>query len=329
MPRRSRHLEFCPPPSLTALMSRQRGTFTSAQARASGVTAEEIQDLRCAGVLASLRRGVYVVAGPFEALDEVERHLTRAVGVRHVLGDVVFSHETAALANGMDLLLPDLTLVHVTRPHLQSSRREAGIDHHCGALPDDHVAAGDLGELGTVTSLARTVFDIASMTTFERGLAVVDSALRMGATQHELLDVLEFARSWSGSRVASRAIAAGDGRAANPGESFSRAVLMAYGLDPTDLQIDIYDEQGFVGRVDFGWLPLKVVGEFDGRSKYGLDGADPAERLWAEKRREDRLRALGYEVVRWTWADLLHPERFIARLRAALARAEARVGQVG
>jgi hypothetical protein len=27
-------------------------------------------------------------------------------------------------------------------------------------------------------------------------------------------------------------------------------------------------------------------------------------RRWAEKRREDRLRAEGLSVVRWTWADL-------------------------
>jgi hypothetical protein len=100
-------------------------------------------------------------------------------------------------------------------------------------------------------------------------------------------------------------------------------VLIEAGLPPTDLQVAIYDAEGLVGYADFGWLPLMVLGEFDGRYKYG-DGAGSADVLWREKRREDRFRALGFEVVRWTWAELLDPARLIARLRAALARAEAR-----
>ena len=47
------------------------------------------------------------------------------------------------------------------------------------------------------------------------------------------------------------------------------------------------------------------------------EAAQECGALCLEKRREDRLRALGYEVVRWTWADLLNPARFIARLKAA------------
>lgn len=40
--------------------------------------------------------------------------------------------------------------------------------------------------------------------------------------------------------------------------------------------------------------------------------------LWDEKRREDRLRALGYQVVRITWADL-EAGRVAAKVRRALA----------
>ena len=86
----------------------------------------------------------------------------------------------------------------------------------------------------------------------------------------------------------------------------------------------IYDIQGLVGYADFGWLPLKVLGEFDGRIKYGATGVDAAEAVWREKKREDRLRALGFEVVRWTWADLMVPGRVPAMIQAAMARALAR-----
>jgi len=73
--------------------------------------------------------------------------------------------------------------------------------------------------------------------------------------------------------------------------------------------------------VDFAWPHLGVVGEFDGRVKYGRDLApdqDPTEVLWDEKVREDLLRELGWLVVRWTWADLRHPEEWLARLVRAL-----------
>jgi len=54
------------------------------------------------------------------------------------------------------------------------------------------------------------------------------------------------------------------------------------------------------------------------------DIAAAAEVLWQEKRREDRLRALGLEVVRIVWADLYRPEALAARVRQAFARAEGR-----
>ena len=49
------------------------------------------------------------------------------------------------------------------------------------------------------------------------------------------------------------------------------------------------------------------------------DGADGRAALVAEKRREDALRALGYVVVRVTWADLASPARVIAQIRRAMA----------
>jgi len=48
------------------------------------------------------------------------------------------------------------------------------------------------------------------------------------------------------------------------------------------------------------------VVEFDGAVKYA--GADGRAALVAEKLREDRLRALGYEVVRIVWSDLARPD---------------------
>lgn len=74
-----------------------------------------------------------------------------------------------------------------------------------------------------------------------------------------------------------------------------------------------------LGRVDFWWPDLHLVGEFDGRLKYRaeLGGARAKDTVWREKLREDALRALGLRIVRWTWDDALHPARLVRILAAA------------
>ncbi len=84
-------------------------------------------------------------------------------------------------------------------------------------------------------------------------------------------------------------------------------------------QVVISDRDGsFVARVDFLVDGTAVVVEFDGKVRYAA--GDPGV-LWQEKRREDRLRRLGYVVVRITWADLETPGAVAAKVRAALRAA--------
>jgi len=78
-----------------------------------------------------------------------------------------------------------------------------------------------------------------------------------------------------------------------------------------------------LGRGDFGWEEQQVVGEFDGRVKYGRclrPGQDPGDAVFEEKQREDAFRAEGWGVVRWTWGDLEVPAVVGARVRRALSR---------
>jgi very-short-patch-repair endonuclease len=65
------------------------------------------------------------------------------------------------------------------------------------------------------------------------------------------------------------------------------------------------------------WPGLGVIGEADGVMKYGS-----ADDLIAEKAREDRLRALGLMVVRWTWDEIrANPAQVAERIRRAARRA--------
>lgn len=48
-----------------------------------------------------------------------------------------------------------------------------------------------------------------------------------------------------------------------------------------------------------------------------LDGRSTRETVLAEKKREDRLRALGYKVVRWDWKAVTDPELLRRKLERA------------
>jgi hypothetical protein len=98
-------------------------------------------------------------------------------------------------------------------------------------------------------------------------------------------------------------------------------ILQDLGLSH-ESQVVITDADRFVARVDF--VVEGVVLEFDGEVKYGRvrdrsdeQPDDPAEVLWLEKRREDRVRRLGYPFERVIWSELDRPGLLGARIRAA------------
>ena len=316
------------PAGLVATMEAQGGVFTAAQARTYGCTLQQLQRMRtCAPrPLLSVRRGVYTWREPYEAASPPERHLIDVAGAALALsGGAVLTHESAGVVQRLALLDPDLDLVHVTREHPFRPHVEAGIHHHVAELPADQVTGSFHGL--RVASPARTAVDVARATNrLEVAVAAFDSALRMGVPREELRHVFAGCRSWPGARLVAYAIDIADGRADNPGESFSRVVLIRLGLAPDDLQVEVHDDEGLVGYADFGWRG--VLGEFDGRGKYGLYDEEPDPRKAArlvvlEKVREDRLR-VDHEVVRWGPAELHRPAVLGGRVRAAMARAVAR-----
>jgi very-short-patch-repair endonuclease len=70
--------------------------------------------------------------------------------------------------------------------------------------------------------------------------------------------------------------------------------------------------------VDFAWPEACVVGEADGRSKYGEDAIRAFE---AEKDRQAELEGLGLVVVRWGSRHLDgRPPVMVRRIQEALTR---------
>jgi hypothetical protein len=315
-------------PSLLARAGTQRGVFTAEQARQlGGHTVDDLQWLRRRRHLVALRRGVYALNAAYEGADPATQHGMRVAALGLALtAPATLSHESAATELGLELLDPDVSSLHVTRPIAASSRREAGVIHHAAELPEQHVVRRD--GLLDLTTLARTAIDVGRATDrFECAVAALDSALRMGVPAEELRDVFTRCRSWPGARMLSGALPIADGRADNPGESWSRVILIRLGLAPTDLQVRLEDEDGLIGYADFGWGD-DVVGELDGKGKYGIGvDTDPVEAVRIvrrEKRREDRIRGVGREVARWEGAHHYHPGVIGQRVRGAMARAAQR-----
>ncbi len=149
------------------------------------------------------------------------------------------------------------------------------------------------------------------------GVVAADVALARGALRAELAR-----RAWMpaaggrGSRGRAKPWPWPTGRAESPLESLGRVRFHEQGLPAPELQVVLGDADGVIGRVDHYWAQHRTVAEADGALKYVERAA-----LFEEKRREDRLREAGFEVVRYTWAEALRlPELVAARLRRAFAR---------
>jgi hypothetical protein len=307
--------------TLELLAAGRGGWFSRQDAIVAGYTDADLRRNVGAGRWLRLTRGGYAVSDPaLEAMPPWERavwrHVRTARAVCHRLADrAVVSHQSALVLLGVRVSELDLRRVHVTR-RTGAGRSDDSVCQHAARPPVDTVFELD-GVLTTVP--ARAVVETVRSTDHAVGVSVVDQALRLRlATPQQLTDALiPFARH-SGIRTAERAVRFGDGRAESVGESHLRVQFAELGLPPPLLQAEIFDANGaLVGRVDFLFAQYGLIVEFDGAIKYGEGGAAA---LIAEKVREDRLRELGYHVVRVSWADLSEPLRLRARLRRAMGR---------
>ena len=272
---------------------------------ASGFSDDEVRRLLRIGDLTRVRRGSYVV-GPLPD-EPVRRHrLAISAAVRALAGEAVVSHASAAVVHGLPLWNTPLGRVHVTRDRVTGGRRGRIVHVHSAPLHPDEIV---LVDGVAVTSVARTLVDVARTAPFEQAVVVVDAALARGVVDGPALaEALLRATGWRGAPAARRAVAFAEPGAASVGESRSRVAIMRAGLPRPVLQWEVRNGSGhLVGRSDFGWPALGAVGEFDGGIKYGRllrPGQSPGEAVFAEKVREDRIRATDLGVARWVWDEL-------------------------
>jgi hypothetical protein len=277
----------------------------------------ELRSARRAGIIAPVVRGVSAPADGV-ALSRDDEYRRRVIAVAGRSSVRVVSHQSAAVCHGMQLFQPDQRLVHMIAR--TKGKREGDVHVHHALLDDaDVVVINGI----RVTSRAVTACDVARAGTVEQAVAALDDALRSGVPLGDLHAITARTPHATGIGTLRRALLLADGEAESVGESVSRALMAGWNDIPRPtLQTEFFDADGLIGRTDFDW-DGKVVGEFDGRVKYlGTlqSGEKPEDAVYREKLREDRLRALGIVVVRWSWDDLLSPVRLRAKLRAALIR---------
>jgi hypothetical protein len=287
--------------------------------RAAGITDDELRQLRVQRRLIVVRRGAYVPSDDPRLDDAVARHaLTVRATARHLSPDAVVSHISAAVLHGLVLWDVALKRVHVTRDRRSGGRCTPLLHVHTAGLDPDEIVEVDGVR---VTSIPRTLADLARTLPFEPALVTVDAALyRDRTTPVAFADAVARAAGRRGSPPARRVRAAADGRAESPGETRSRIAIARAGLPAPTLQHEVPELRA---RTDFYWEEFRTVGEFDGKVKYGRSlrpGEDAGEAVYREKRREDALRDLGLKVVRWTWDELDTFAVPADRVRRAFAR---------
>ncbi|RBY79339.1 hypothetical protein DQ239_06810 [Blastococcus sp. TF02-09] len=289
-----------------------------------GWSDEELTRRQRRGELTRVRPGAYA---PADALrDPARRHRRMVTATLAALRRPgVVSHASAAVLHGLPLWGIPLGRVHITRTPPAYGEVGRHLHVHVARLGADDVVTV---EGVAVTSLLRTTLDLARTLPFEPAVVALDSVLhrRRLAPDHLAEGVMALGRM-PGARAAARAVHFADGRSVSVGESRSRVLLHHVGLAPSTLQLDLRTSGGtFVGRTDFAWEAEQVVGEFDGRIKYGrllLPGQDPGDVVWEEKRREDVIRDEDWGVVRWIWSDLT-PGVLGPRVHRALERGRRR-----
>jgi len=288
---------------------------------AAGVNDHDLRMLRRRREITAVRPGAYVVEEL--ARDAVLRHRFAVHAAHTCLGPgAVISHDSAALLHGLPLLGEPPARVHATRDRRSGARTSRVVHLHAAALEPEEVVAVD-GVL--VTTLPRTLVDIGRTRSFERALVPADAALHTHRiTRDEIDEALERAARRPGNGRARHVLAFARPGATNPGETLSRLAIHRAGLPPPALQHSLRTAAGlFLGQVDFWWEEFATAGEFDGRVKYGRllrPGQEPGDVVFAEKVREDALRADGREVVRWIWPELSSFDGVARRILAAFAR---------
>ena len=293
------------------LAARQFGALTVEQAKEFGLTPTFIRHRLDTGQWQRPMRGLIMLTDSDNSL------VGRCVGAILLMrpDDAVVSHLTAARLHKLDgIPLPTPTEpVHLTLPREQTRTQRSGIRLHYSRLDP-----GDVTVIQGVrlTSIARTLVDLALTTDRPTAVCAAESALRLG---HDIGDLRSLMRGRRGSKRAAAWWDDVDARAKTPIETRARLPLIDAGLAPDELQHEIVVDTGLTLEVDMAYKAARLAVETDGRDSH----SDPKQFAW-DRRRWILLQQAGWTVVIFTWGDVMRPFYVVQTVRRALEHTDSR-----
>jgi Transcriptional regulator, AbiEi antitoxin/Protein of unknown function (DUF559) len=301
---------------------RLAGILTTAELAQAGVARSSLRKLVGRGALVSVGHGLYANAALVGQLNstKVGALALRVTAAATAAGSqAVGSHQCAAVIHRLDLLARQRTdAVDVTRPPSSSPSRSArpGTRLHIAAIPTEHRTSVKGVPLTTV---ARTVTDVARTSSVREGVVIADSALRsQQTTKSQLYAVVDACAGWPGIARARQVVDFSDGLAESALESIARVAFHDGGLPPPELQAHVGGDGRVIARADFYWRAHSTIAEADGAAKYSTAPGVAIKQL----QRDADLRDAGFQVVHFTWQELqISPAQVVQSIRSAFAEA--------
>jgi very-short-patch-repair endonuclease len=287
--------------------------FSHDQALAAGIIRRTIYRRLDAGRWEVILPGVYRVCGVPSTWHQSLMAATLAWGQ-----GAAASHRAAAALRSVPSFEPGVVELIVPRKRQRSI--SGPIVHRPG-----NIVAADITHVGPipVTSVTRTVIDIASIVSRDTLEEALDDALRRRLTTHDkLLARMERMRTSKGLGVLRSLLNERDPRAAAPQSVFETRllrVLKAAGIGTLKRQHEIRDRGRLVAVVDFAYPDHHLAIEADGYAWHS------GKLRWEhDLRRRNALMRLGWRVVHVTW-DELHdrPDAVVQAVRTMLEPPEA------
>jgi predicted transcriptional regulator of viral defense system len=285
----------------------QHGVVSLAEIKAAGLSARVAQNWAASGRLHRIHHGVYSIAPP-ELLSRRGHYMAAVLAC----GDnAVLSHRSAAALHG--LRATARSRIEVTVPG-RVRRYRAGLQVHRSTTltPADVTVKDGI----PVTTVARTLADLADV--------LPDRAVERALEQAASLEILD-GRALNDQlarhpRAACLRRLTKRGPIASPTESDLEELFLSEcrraGLPEPERQgyIDPGDGGPMI-RADFVWSDQRLIVETDGARTHGTRRSFESDR-----RRDQRLIAAGWRVIRVTWRQLIESPQEVIDLLTALLR---------
>lgn len=264
----------------------RQGLLLASDLRGLGYETRSLPRAVSNGTMRRLLRGAYVESAVWAEADAREQHVLRLRAIDGTrTAQPLFSHVSAAALHGLPVLGAWPSIGHVSADTPGRSRN--GVAYHqalAGRTP------GVVGGLAC-TSLVDTLVDLALSSGFRSAIISIDHALHGVAVaannrsrwksvaspeasraavefKERIFEALHRFAPVRNFRRAEKAITFASHLSDSPGESLSRCGIHLLRFPEPELQHEFYDRQGFIGRGDFWWPGIRLLGEFDGEDKY-------------------------------------------------------------